>query len=80
MSILNIFKTVIMAVIYVVPFVLLPLHYNVLMFFLLVGLSGPAYFNSFIWKSIFKKYEPEEVEEEIPVEEIGEEFIPESTL
>ena len=65
MSILHIFKTVIMAVIYVIPFVLLPLHYNVLMVFLLVGLSGPAYFNSFIWKSIFKKYEPEKVEEEI---------------
>ena len=55
MSILHIFKTVIMAVIYAIPFVLLPLHYNVLMVFLLVGLSGPAYFNSFIWKSIFKK-------------------------
>lgn len=65
MSILHIFKTIIMAVIYAIPFVLLPLHYNVLMFFLLVGLSGPAYFNSFIWKSIFKKYEPEKVEEEI---------------
>lgn len=65
MSILHIFKTVVMAVIYAIPFVLLPLHYNVLMFFLLVGLSGPAYFNSFIWKSIFKKYEPEKVEEEI---------------
>ena len=65
MSILHIFKTVIMAVIYAIPFALLPLHYNVLMFFLLVGLSGPAYFNSFIWKSIFKKYEPEKVEEEI---------------
>lgn len=65
MSILHIFKTVIMAVIYAIPFVLLPLHYNVLMFFLLVGLSGPAYFNSFIWMSIFKKYEPEKVEEEI---------------
>ena len=65
MSILHIFKTVIMAVIYAIPFVLLPLHYNVLMVFLLVGLSGPAYFNSFIWKSIFKKYEPEKVEEEV---------------
>ena len=65
MSILHIFKTIIMAVIYAIPFALLPLHYNVLMVFLLVGLSGPAYFNSFIWKSIFKKYEPEKKEEEI---------------
>ena len=70
MSILHIFKTVIMAVIYTIPFVLLPLHYNVLMVFLLVGLSGPAYFNSFIWKSIFKKYEPEEIiEDELLSEE-----------
>ena len=65
MSILHIFKTIIMAVIYAIPFALLPLHYNVLMVFLLVGLSGPAYFNSFIWKSIFKKYEPEKKEEEV---------------
>ena len=65
MSILHIFKTVVMAVIYVIPFVLLPLHYNVILVFLLIGLSGPAYINSFLWKSIFKKYEPEEEIEEI---------------
>ena len=28
--------------------------------FLMLGLSGPTYINSYIWKSIFKKYEPEE--------------------
>lgn len=65
MSILHIFKTIVMAVIYALPFILLPLHYNVILVFLLVGLSGPAYINSFIWKSIFKRYEPEKEDEEI---------------
>ena len=64
MSILHIFKTIPMAVIYAVPLIVAPLHYNLLLVFLLVGLSGPAYINSFIWKSIFKKYEPQEVAEE----------------
>ena len=65
MGILHVFKTIVMAVIYAIPFVLLPLHYNLILVFLLVGLSGPAYINSFIWKSIFKKYEPENEKEEI---------------
>lgn len=64
MSILHIFKTIIMAVIYVIPLVLMPLHYNLILVFLLIGLSGPAYINSFIFKSIFKKYEPKEVAED----------------
>ncbi|MBR4982573.1 MAG: YesL family protein [Lachnospiraceae bacterium] len=64
MSILHIFKTILMAVIYIIPFILLPLHYNLILVFLIIGLSGPAYINSFIWKSIFKKYEPEEIKEE----------------
>lgn len=70
MSILHIFKTILMAVIYVIPFVVAPLHYNLLLVFLIIGMSGPAYINSFIWKSIFKKYEPEDiVEEEIVSDE-----------
>ena len=60
MSILHIFKTIVMAVIYVVPLVLVPLHYNLILAFLIIGMSGPAYINSYIWRSIFKKYEPEE--------------------
>ena len=64
MSILHIFKTIIMAAIYVLPFVLVPLHYNLILAFLIIGMSGPAYINSYIWKSIFKKYEPEKVVEE----------------
>ena len=63
MSILHIFKTILMAVIYVIPFVLLPLHFNLILAFLIIGVSGPAYINSYIWKSIFKKYEPQEVVE-----------------
>ena len=69
MSILHIFKTLIMAVIYILPFLLLPLHIMVIPVFLLVGLAGPAYFNSFIWKSIFKKYEPEVEKVEIVSDE-----------
>lgn len=64
MSILHIFKTIVMAVIYIIPFVLLPLHFNLILVFLIIGVSGPAYINSYIWKSIFKKYEPEVVIEE----------------
>lgn len=71
MSILHIFKTIPMAIIYAIPLILAPLHYNLLLVFILVGLSGPAYINGFIWKSIFKKYEPQEAEEEyiVPDEE-----------
>ena len=65
MSILHIFKSIVMAIIYVLPVVLMPLHYNLILVFLIVGLSGPAYINSFIWKNIFKKYEPAEIKEEI---------------
>lgn len=69
MSILHIFKTIVMAIIYIIPFVLVPLHYNLILAFLIIGLSGPAYINSFIWKSIFKKYEPKEAEEVITSDE-----------
>lgn len=57
---LHFVKTVIMAAIYIIPFILLPLGINMIALFLMLGLSGPAYVNSYIWKSIFKKYEPEE--------------------
>ena len=72
MSILHIFKTIVMAIIYVVPFVLVPLHYNLILAFLIIGVSGPAYINSYIWNSIFKKYEPEKeiiLEEEFHIAE-----------
>lgn len=63
MSILHFFKTIVMAVIYVIPFALPLLHIGMIPVVLLVGLAGPAYFNSFIWNSIFKKYEPVEEKE-----------------
>lgn len=65
MCILHIFKTIIMAVVYLIPFFLLPLHSNMIPVFLIIGLAGPAYINSYLWNSIFKKYEPEEEKEQI---------------
>lgn len=65
MCILNIGKTIVMAIIYILPFVILPLDINMVAAFLLLGLSGPAYINSYIWKSIFKKYEPNEEVQDI---------------
>lgn len=62
MSVLHIIKTIVMAIIYVLPYILLPLHVTMIAVFLLIGAAGPAYINSYIWKSIFKKYEPEEEE------------------
>lgn len=64
MSILHFIRTILMAVIYMVPFMILQLGFNMIAVFLLLGLSGPAYINSFIWKGIFKKYMPEELEKE----------------
>lgn len=61
MSIIHIFKTILMGIIYCIPVILIPLNYNFVAVFLLVGLAAPAYVNGFIWKSIFKKYEPEEI-------------------
>lgn len=65
MCILHIFKTIIMAVIYLIPFFLLAIHSAMTPIFLILGLAGPAYINSFLWNSIFKKYEPEKEEEQI---------------
>lgn len=65
MSILHIFKTILMAVIYVIPFFLLTLHTTMIPVFLIIGIAGPAYINSFLWKGIFKKYEPVKETEEI---------------
>ena len=59
MSILHIFKTIFMMIIYLIPFFLLFVHVGMIPVFLLVGLAGPAYLNSFVWKSIFKRYELE---------------------
>lgn len=65
MCILNFVKTTIMAVIYIIPFILLPFGINMIAVFLMLGLSGPAYINSYMWKNIFKEYEPKEEYKEI---------------
>ena len=69
MSILHIFKTAIMAFFYVIPVVLISLHTTMIAVYLLMGASVSAYINSFFWNSIFKKYEPEEIKEEITEDE-----------
>ena len=69
MSILHIFKTIIMAVFYAIPVVLIPLHTTMIAVYLLMGASVSAYINSFFWNSIFKKYEPAKAEEEITKDE-----------
>lgn len=62
MSMIHIIKTLIMAAIYVIPVILIPLNYNFLAVYFLIGLALPAFVNSFFWKSIFIKYEPKEEE------------------
>lgn len=70
MCILNFLKTIVMAIVYIIPFVLLPLGINMIAVFLLLGFSGPAYLNSYVWKNIFKKYESEEELEEKEIENL----------
>ena len=73
MSIIHVFKSLLMAAIYILPVLILPLHGTLMGVYLLFGIAGPAYANSFIWKGIFKRYEPEEES----VENNGEEEKPE---
>ncbi len=65
MSLLNVFKTFLMAIIYLIPYFIAALHVSLIAVFLLVGIAGPAYANSFIWTGILKKYEPAEEEERL---------------
>lgn len=66
MSMIHIFKTILMGIIYLVPIFLIPLNYNFIAVYFLLGFALPAFINSYIWKTIFRKYEPEEeIEEEI---------------
>ncbi len=72
MSVLHVFKSILMVIIYLIPYLILPLHATMTAVFLLAGIAGPAYLNSFIWKGILKKYEPkEEVQAEIGEESNG---------
>ncbi|MGN0304789.1 MAG: YesL family protein [Lachnospiraceae bacterium] len=72
MSIIHVFKTLLMAAVYLLPILILPLHGTLMGVYLLIGIAGPAYVNSFIWKGIFKRYEPtEELQEEGDGQEEG---------
>lgn len=63
LSVLNFPKTILMAVIYILPTVVSLIHIAAFPVFLMLGLSGGAFLNSYLWKGIFKKFEPEEVPE-----------------
>ena len=60
MSMLHIGQTIVMSLIYLIPVVLIPVNYNFIGVYMLLGLAGPAYVNGYLWKNIFKKYEPVE--------------------
>lgn len=60
MSILHIGKSLLIAVIYILPLIVVQLHFMMIPVYLLIGLSGPAFLGSYFWKGIFQKYEPEE--------------------
>lgn len=60
MSMLHIFKTILMAVVYMIPVFLIPLNFNFIAVYFLMGMGLPAYINGFLWKTIFVKYEPAE--------------------
>ena len=57
MSILHIGKSLIMAVVYFLPCLALQLHLMMIPVCLMIGIAGPAFLNSYLWKGIFKKYE-----------------------
>lgn len=60
MSIIHLPRTIILVIIYILPFFIVPLHGTLVGVYLLAGISGPAYLASFIWKGIFRRYEPKE--------------------
>lgn len=62
MSILNLPRTILMAVIYLLPIALIFLTEYAVPLLLMMGSSVPAYLASLSWKKIFEKYEPEQEE------------------
>ncbi|MBQ9989349.1 MAG: YesL family protein [Lachnospiraceae bacterium] len=60
MSIIHLLRTILLAIIYILPVFVVPLHGTLVGVWILLGISGPAYLASFIWKGIFKRYEPRE--------------------
>lgn len=61
--ILNLPKSVGMALMYAAPFVLWYFSAKSIIFLLLLGISGPAYCNSHMLKRLYEKYEQKEVSE-----------------
>lgn len=69
MSILSFPKTVLMVVIYVVPIVITIFVPSVFPIMIMLGIALPAYLASFLFSGIFRKFEPEEKEDEFVMEE-----------
>ena len=59
MSVLHIFKTLIIVICYAIPVLLIPLNYNFIAIYLLIGISAPVFINSYLFASVFRKYEKE---------------------
>lgn len=73
MSIIHLPKTILLVIIYLLPLFIVPLHGTLVGVYLLIGISGPAYIASFLWKGIFKRYEPKEAIDEEGDEQAKEE-------
>lgn len=59
MAVGNLPKTILMAVFYVVPLVIVYFSSYAMLFVFLFGISGPAYGAAWLYSNIFKKFEPE---------------------
>ncbi|MBO5293191.1 MAG: YesL family protein [Lachnospiraceae bacterium] len=68
MSILNFPKTILMVIVYVIPVVVMFLVPAVFPVVFMLGMSLPAYVASIFFAGIFKKFEPEELTDEIEEE------------
>lgn len=85
MGILNLPKTVLMMLCWVIPVVIIVFFPQILPIVIALGISGPAFLNTLLYKKSFKRFEPEEevtadedwVVEEIPEEEQTQEQIEE---
>lgn len=59
LSLINLPKTILMVACYALPLVICYFSTYALLFMILFGISGPAYFAAKIYSGIFKKFEPE---------------------
>ncbi|MDR0220271.1 MAG: DUF624 domain-containing protein [Lachnospiraceae bacterium] len=60
MSIINLPKTALMIVIYLIPLAMLYLSLNILPIVFLLGISVPSYMCAKLYSNVFKRFEPEE--------------------